>query len=446
MVKNKILDYGDVVFLPGSRVGAVVTNAAISTQITRPDKDSADSRTIAKPTDRNGIEYSPWGDNNLYPQNVLEDIEKNSITLRAIEVRVAAHFGRGIIAYREKDDDTKEIVKDQEVVDFISENKINRIWYDNILALETFANSFPEMILNKARTRINRIHFLDTAFCRYSKMNDKFRIEKVFYNADWTKPGKAITIPMYDADKWVNKDKYKDKKFVYPCFYRSIGTTYYHKAVWHGVRTSGWLTIANKVPEMKKAIMENQMVIKYHIKIPDNYFTKRYTSPDYTPKQREEKRKQVLEDMNEFLTDVENSGKAFISYKFYNEQLDKEYPGWEIEAIDNKLKDDAYLPDSQAANSEILFSLGVDPALLGAGIPGGKLGAGSGSDKREAYWMLNANMGVYRTQSLDPLYFIRDFNKWDPKIKFDYAVVDTSQTQNEHPTKTKQRIDSNTTD
>jgi len=101
------------------------------------------------------------------------------------------------------------------------------------------------------------------------------------------------------------------------------------------------------------------------------------------------------------------------------------------------------LPDSQAANSEILFALGVDPCLIGAGIPGGKLGAGSGADKREAFWMLNAEMGVYRQISLEPLYFIRDFNGWDPEIQFDYVTVDTSQTQDQHPTKTEKRIDQN---
>ena len=115
--------------------------------------------------------------------------------------------------------------------------------------------------------------------------------------------------------------------------------------------------------------------------------------------------------------------------------------GWKIEVIDNKLNNTAYLPDSQAANSEILFAIGVDPCLIGAGNPGEAIGAGSGSDKREAYWMLNADMGTDRSVSLAPLYFIRDFNKWDPAIQFDYVTVDTSQTQSQHPTKTTKRID-----
>jgi hypothetical protein len=145
--------------------------------------------------------------------------------------------------------------------------------------------------------------------------------------------------------------------------------------------------------------------------------------------------------MNSFLTDVENSGKSFISYAFYSKVKQDYLTGWKIEVIQNKLDNSAYLPDSQAANSEILFAIGVDPCLIGAGNPGGKLGAGSGSDKREAYWMLNADMGTDRSVSLSPLYFIRDFNKWDPTIQFDYVTVDTSQTQDQHPTKTAKRID-----
>ena len=87
-------------------------------------------------------------------------------------------------------------------------------------------------------------------------------------------------------------------------------------------------------------------------------------------------------------------------------------------------------------------AIGIDPALIGAATaPGGALGAGSGSNIRESYWMLNSDMGSDRAVSLAPLYFIRDFNKWDPLIQFDYVMVDTSQTQDQHPTKTEKRID-----
>ena len=55
--------------------------------------------------------------------------------------------------------------------------------------------------------------------------------------------------------------------------------------------------------------MRNQMTIKYHIEIPDDYFMNRDPSPDYTREQRESARTRVLEEMNDFLSDVGNSVK-----------------------------------------------------------------------------------------------------------------------------------------
>lgn len=431
-------------FLPGAK--AFVTGG-------KTEADSTKTKLVL-PYDSTSYAWSPWGDDNLFPQNVLSDLESNSITLRALEKRKAIHFGRGIIAYREdepgEDGLPKKIkVTDAEVVEFFRVNRVNFQWVDLIGSLETFANGWIEFITNKAKDKINKLYIKDPAYCRLEKMDPvTARIKNLYYSAQWDRYVTAeqekvcVTVPMFDPSK-IMDGKYQDGNFIYPVFYRSFNKSYYHLAVWNGIRTSGWLDIANKVPLLKKAIMKNQMTIKYHIRIPDDYFQHRYPSPNFTKEYRETKKKEVLQDMNDFLTDVENSGKAFISFSFYNKVKQDYLSGWQIDVIDNKLKDDAYLPDSQAANSEILFALGVDPTLIGSGMPGGKLGAGSGSDKREAFWQLNAEMGIYRQISLEPLYFIRDFNRWDPAIQFDYVTVDTAQTQDKNPTKTEKRIDQN---
>ncbi len=409
-----------------------------------------DTQAIPKSTATR--DWSVWGDDNLFPQNVLADLEGNSIGLRALEKRRNVHFGRGIVAYRNvKSADgtmTKEIVTDGPVKEFFRLNQINLQWIDLIGGLEIFANGWIEFILNKAKTQINRCSILDPAYCRHSMMDLKvLRIEKTFYSANWPLPSEEYltAIPTFNPAKYEPGKPYPDSKFTYPVFYRSFNKSYYSLSIWNGVRQSGWMAIANKVPALKKAIMENQMTIKYHVEIPDHYFAKRYPISDYTKEQRETEIQRKIEELNDFLTNVENSGKSLVTFSYYNEQLQKEFPGWQIHVIDNKLKDDAYLPDSQAANSEILFAIGVDPSLIGASsVPGGKMASsGSGSDKREAFWSLNAECGPYREITLQPLYFIRDFNRWGDDIEFDYLVVDTSQTQDQHPTKTEKRIDTN---
>ena len=444
MKKKPVIIHNDYAILPGA--SAIATNKV---------SDDAAKASKVVPKETSSQEWSDWGDDNLFPQNVLTDLEKNSIALRALEKRKTVHFGRGIIAYKEvapadgSQEPTRQRVIDPEVLEFLKINRINLQWVDLIGSLEIFANGWLEFILNKGQDKINKVFTKDPAYCRNGKMDPKkSRIPSLFYSAQWDEgtpseeAGTLINIPMFDPLKYDGK-RYKDKKFAYPVYYRSFNKSYYHLSVWNGLRTGGWMSIANMVPELKKAIMQNQMTIKYHIEIPDDYFTQRYPSPDFTKEQQEAKRLEVLTDMNDFLCDVANSGKSFLTFTFYNKFKQEYMSGWKINVIDNKLKDDAYLPDSQAANSEILFSIGVDPCLIGAGIPGGKLGAGSGADKREAFWMLNAEMGAYRQISLEPLYFIRDFNGWDPEIQFDYVTVDTSQTQDKHPTKTTKRIDKN---
>jgi len=416
-----------------------------------PSKDDGAKQIEQAPDDTSSSDWSNWGDNNLFPQAVLADLDKNTIAHRALDKRRRVHFGRGIVPYREttwdeeKGEFKREIVRDKEVSEWFRINQVNRQWSEMILGLEIFANEWIEFITNKTQDKINRAYIKDPSYCRISKMNTHGRIENLFYSARWETSPSADSdyvskIPFYDPEKYDGK-KYQDPKFAYPLFYRSFNRSYYHRAIWDGVRSSGWMNIANKVPALKLAIMKNQMTLKYHVQIPQDYFDQKYPSPSYTKAKREEEAKKLMNEIEEFLTDVENSGKSLFTFRFYDQVTKSMKEGWKIDVIDNKLKDDAYLPDSQAANSEILFAIGLDPCMIGSGIPGGKLGAGSGSDKREAYWMLNADMGPDRVITLEPLYFIRDFNKWDSEIKFDYITVDTSQTQDKHPSKTEKRID-----
>jgi hypothetical protein len=425
---------------------------ALFTITSDPKNPDATKLTSAAPKETTSTLWSAWGDDNLFPQNVLADLEGNSIALRALEKRRNIHFGRGVAAYRKvkaaDGSETREIITDGPVKDFFRQNQVNLQLIDLIGSLEIFANGWIEFIQNKAKTQINKMNVLDPAYCRHSMMDPKIlRIEKTYYSANWPLPGDEYLseIPTFNPSKYVPGKAYPDSKFTYPVFYRSFNKSYYSLSIWNGVRKSGWLGIANKVPALKSAIMANQMTIKYHVEIPEQYFKKRYPSPDFTKDQVEAAVQRKIDELNDFLTNVENSGKSLVTFTYYNEVLQKEYPGWKINVIDNKLKDDAYLPDSQAANSEILFAIGVDPSLIGASsVPGGKMaGAGSGSDKREAFWALNAECGPYREVTLQPLYFIRDFNKWGDDIEFDYVVVDTSQTQDQHPTKTEKRIDTN---
>ena len=149
-MKQKIVYENGIAFLPGAK--AVATSY-------KKTEDAATEKVVI-PKDYSSWPWSPWGDDNLFPQNVLTDLEKNSIALRALEKRKTVHYGRGILAYRDKGKDNlgapiREIVTDPDVVEFLRINRLNFQWIDLIGSLEIFANGWVEFILNKGKDKIN---------------------------------------------------------------------------------------------------------------------------------------------------------------------------------------------------------------------------------------------------------------------------------------------------
>lgn len=226
-------------------------------------------------------------------------------------------------------------------------------------------------------------------------------------------------------------------KFVRPVFYPLINEAYYPEAEWHSVVLNGWLDVANSIPAFKKAIFNNQVSIKFIIEIDERYFETIYDKewPKYTVEARKKIRQDLIDGINESLVGTENAAKSIQSIMFQDDK-GVQTSAVKITAIDDKLKDGIYLPEAEAANSEILFAMGVDPSLIGAGIPGGKLGAGSGSDKNAAYNILQALKKTDRETALEIFDFIKGYNQWDETISanFENTVLTTL---DKNPTGTK---------
>jgi hypothetical protein len=99
---------------------------------------------------------------------------------------------------------------------------------------------------------------------------------------------------------------------------------------------------------------------------------------------------------------------TFVSDPRYN----KEYQGWEIKAIDDKMKDGMHIADSNEASSHLLYSLGMDPALIGQQ-PGTKMAGGAGSDKRVAFNIYIDTVKAHQDLVLEPFPWIDEYNKWE---------------------------------
>ena len=85
---------------------------------------------------------------------------------------------------------------------------------------------------------------------------------------------------------------------------------------------------------------------------------------------------------------------------------------------------------SAAANSEILFSLMVNPNVFGAGMPGGSYaGNQGGSNIREAFLVNIANAWIDRQNLLDPiLLMLRSNGVKDIELRFRNTILTTLDT------------------
>lgn len=392
-------------------------------------------------------QIASWGKNNNYPQTILKQVRLNGSASSGLRFLRKAHYGNGLVLIKQEANDsgkkeTKLIPIDevQNIKDFFLRSQMNRFWKETITDLEYFSIAFPEYVLTDNFNEIYSVRRQKTAWCRFSLPNpDNNLVEYVYISEKFGKETVDATseyveeVPLIDS--YWTPDQVKEycktnniKKFIRPIFYPLIDEAFYPKSEWHSVVESGWLDVANSVPALKKAIFNNQMIVKYIVEIDERYFEKQYLTEwsRYTPDERRKIREAVIKEINDSLTGNDNAGKAIQSIKIVDEK-GVATSAVTITAIDDKLKDGSYLPEAEAANSEVLFALGVDPSLIGAGIPGGKLGAGSGSDKREAFTILSALFKTNRETTLEVYDFIAAYNNWDNSIHaaFENTILTT---------------------
>lgn len=427
---SEVIFHGDIALGMGSKAAfSFDKNAKGKTTTVKIKEDGLSISGIAK-----------WGDDNMMPQKILKALRLNGTGGSALRVLKATHYGQGFHLYMPEVSEDGKIDKKlvspskyPDIKQFFERTKINRFWTESIADLETFFLAFPEFIVSNDFEKITSVRRQPTAKMRYAEMNEETGlVEKAYLCHKWetyttTDSEYVAEIPVVDS-YWCAEDikEYckakKIYKFTMPIFYPLMDETYYPSADWHAVYHNGWMEVANSIPHYKKKLFENQIHIKYLVHISEEYFQRTYGGEwqTYKSDKKLKIRKELTTAIDEHLSGNENAGKSIQSI-VYKDHAGNWVKGIEVQAIDDKLKDGAYLPEATAANSEISYAMGVDPSIVGAGIPGGKMNTGSGSDKREAFSILTSLFKTKREITLDVWRLIRDYNGWDPNLEGDFA-------------------------
>ncbi|RDC63276.1 hypothetical protein [Adhaeribacter pallidiroseus] len=391
-------------------------------------------------TTSGGWKVAKWGADNLKPQNMLHLVYGNHIKPQLIYTSRDFLLGSRLSIFERKivtnpttgkNEIALEPVINPQLEDWLEETDADNYMRSAAYNLEFAHNVFTSFSLDTSSNLT--LKSWDCTDVRAAQMLAKQQnIEQYLLHPDWAnyKESDLANLPAFDR---INPTKFGD--FMYHGRDRVPGQPYYDVPPWWG--TEEWTRVSNLIPNFHKSGLKNGYNIKYHIKIPANYFDQFKTNDE---KKKEETR--LMGVMNEMLAGTENADKAFVS-KFLVDANGKQIPGWEILPIENKMSDDAYTNVNNQSNIAHTSGHGIDPSLAGIDT-GGKLG-GSGSEKRISYQLhIALRTPNKRKILLEPFNKVaKPILKWWPREQFIGFEDISLTTLDQNPTGQQKTVNNN---
>lgn len=403
------------------------------------------AQTVQQPLPGTVYKWAPWGDDNLLPLKMVQDIEKCGILDSIIDGKARFALCEGLVpVIMERDKDGKNVIKEY-VDDPIIKNFLDRNnhyfqtfgWMKDLIGL---GNGVARLKLSRDKSQVVLFQRDDVTEMRFELMAEEGQYagitRNIYLSAQWEKvtgdSDKYLkTIPLLNpndpvGDLQARKDEADE--FAITFRYPGWNKKYYSIPLWYAAYK--WVKIAQGIPEMKSVMFNNAMRPSYMVILHEKFweytfFTstggKKLSYEDYTEAEIEQKRQEVYDDMEKNLMGGINSFKSIFTDSFTNEKGEV-VPYVEIKSIKNEGIDGELLKDSSTANSEIAFSMLFNPAIIGASLPSGPYtNAQGGSNVRESVLIQVIIHELERQHIKQVMNVIKYFNGWDkthPGLEF----------------------------
>jgi len=384
-----------------------------------------------------------WGTNNLFPETAITTIEKSTVLNSGLKYKLQLVLGQGVYPcrvkeFRDNGDEVLEVVNDPVLKDLVRSRMVRKYLTEAARDVYKFGKAFPVLRFNEDGSKIVAVNAVNARSCRLEFPDASTGTVKNVIITDWRQPKDVQAIPVLDPDdpddhlqELKLAGKTKKARYIYPIDNYFSNNYFYPAPDWYTAYNAGWIDISQKVPSILKYMYENQITWKWHVKIPYAYFDKKFPLNQYkTVVERTKAIDDFFDALEASLIGTENANKAIFSM-FEINAMGKAEEQWEIEALDNHYKSDQQLVESAVADSNILFSILVNPTVMGAGLPGegpyaGKTG---GSDIRESFLVNIALAWLDRQNILDPLDSMIRFNgAIDAELRFKNMLLTTLDT------------------
>ena len=433
----------------------MTSEAVFGESVGRPDNYDVKKRAILAPFEEYGAVYMTykdykimsWGKDNRFPQEAAKVISTTSVLNTGLKFLHNLTCGQGLFAcrvtgYDEKGNEKLEPVNDPQLMALMNSRMVRRYLEKVSRDYFKFGCSPVEMIPDTSGKRIAGLNPINPLFARFTQPDEWGGGHCIVSGAWPDMPGVNTDIPVsvlpllmdYDPDWQVDAMQLKGamkNPFIFAVRDSWSSEDIYSEPVWLPAYVLGWVDIAHMVPKFLKKAYKNQVTWKWHVQIPYSYWDRKYPKSDFaTTEARRHAIQQYMDKVERDLCGVENAEKPLFTQYAINESNGRVEEEWKIEALDNKYKGGDNLVTSAAANSEILFTLGVNPNVFGAGMPGGTYaGNQGGSNIREAFLVNIANAWIDRQNFLDPLYMmLRSQGYRDIELRYRNTILTTLDT------------------
>lgn len=394
-----------------------------------------------------GWRWAAWGRDDRWPTTVRLMVDKVPIAGATIDRLIKQLYGNGVAYYRNRDLETDPSKVTRAYIptvhQFMLRNRINTEYiFSQFTDFRFTWNTFCEMIFSKDKRMVTNIYTKTAEHCRLSSQDEATaRNLYLLYSPDFgyqtPEDSRIARVPLF---QWDMEEEFLAILPGYKMAWHSRpggrGIVNYAEPFWKGlVRPDGWMDASIRVPEVVNAMMKNQIILKYIIRIPETYFKIRHQNWDtYTDEQKSTFIEKQVAVWNTALKGTDN---AFVSISTVFKQNDitgESIGKIEIEAVDDKIKKDEWVPSSETADAQIVQGFGMHPSQVGLQPAGGKMGAGSGSDQRETYNIGISTNNIEQQLILEPLNWIARYNaqfdpEWDITFFIDHTMHTTTNDQ-----------------
>ncbi len=346
---------------------------------------------------KDGSPYMPWGMNNDMPYDVLDKIESDETMNTCQQHNIKNCYAAGLeYTFPEGESPVRDAVED-----FMLHNDLTSYYMGVCTDIKFWQFAVTILRLSRDGTKIAGISRKEAIYCRFSPLEEK--LQYVYY-ANWREglvPKNVTKYPLLDPvdplgdleqrlcltaeAKTDNRRPTKERSFAIVTRIPTPDSTYYPIPYYASLFKGKWYDIKQLIALGKYSKLKNAAPLKYIIQVADTYWDRIIEQSGATT---DEEKQKVIDtaknNMIDFLTGVENSGKGLFTGAYVDPATGKVIPDVTITNLERAKEGGDWETDIQEAINMVCFTMGVHSNLVGS-VPGKSQSNNSGSDKRELY-------------------------------------------------------------